>query len=82
MKSRNHLSLTGVVTKLVPIQERSGVRFLLVHNFGGGNPPLFLPCVFNRSCSFGNGESLRVEAHLRSLNGKPTAIVGKVVSQS
>lgn len=80
MKSNNHLSITGVVAKLEPVPERNGVRFFLVHNFGGGNPPLFLPCVFNRTnCSFENGERLRIEAHMRSVNGKPTAIINKAL---
>jgi hypothetical protein len=80
MTSRNHLSLTGVVAKLEPVQKRCGVRFYLVHNYGGGNPPLFLPCVFLQEATLENGERLRIEAHLRAINGKPTAYVNKAVS--
>ena len=80
MKSSNHLSVTGVVAKLEPVPERTGVRFLLVHNFGGGNPPLFLPCVFCQENTLENGERLRIEAHLRAFRGKATAYVSKVQS--
>jgi len=81
MKSSNHLSLTGVVAKIEPVPERNGVRFFLVHNFGGGNPPLFLPCVLKRAnCSIENGETLRIDGHLRAVNGKPTAFVTKAFS--
>ena len=78
MKSKNHLSISGVVAKLEPVPERNCVKFFLVHNFGGGNPPLFLPCFSSQNYSFENGENLRIEAHLRAVHGRTTAFVSKV----
>lgn len=73
--------MSGVVTKIEPVPERNGVKFFLVHNFGGGNPPLFLPCVFTKeNYTLENGERLRIEAHLRAVRGRTTAYVSKVQS--
>ncbi len=46
MKSKNNLSITGVlVTDVTVLPERVYARFTIVHNFGGHTPALFLRCV-------------------------------------
>ena len=77
MKSQNHLTLTGVVTRLQVVPERKTTRFVLVHNFGGKNNPLFLPCITAHR-GIHDGQSLRVEAHLRACRGRIKAIVSQI----
>ena len=50
------------------IPERTSARFILVHNFGGGLPPLFLLCFTHDlllAKEIHDGDLLRVDASLR-----------------
>ena len=80
MTSKNHLSLTGVVAKLEPVQKRCGVRFYLVHNYGGGKPPLFLPCILPKRVGspIHNGETLCIDACLQFVGGQIKAVVNRI----
>lgn len=68
MKSKNNLTITGVVSRLRIIPERGNARFILVHNFGGGRPPLYLNCIAPEPLvgeGIHDGDLLRVDANLR-----------------
>ena len=80
MVSKNHLSMTGVVNGLLASPERSSIKFVLVHNYGGGKPPLFLPCILPKSVAFPirNGETLCIDACLQLVGGQIKAIVNRI----
>ncbi|MBR6932749.1 MAG: hypothetical protein IKH49_05545 [Bacteroidales bacterium] len=46
MKSKNHLTITGVISTEVSVApDHSWGRFTLVHSYGGHTPALFLSCL-------------------------------------
>ena len=72
--------MTGVVKGLLSSPERSSIRFILVHNFGGGKQPLFLPCIVPQAARvhIQNGETLCVDACLQCVGGQIKAIVNRI----
>lgn len=80
MVSKNHLSMTGVVNGLLASPERSSIKFTLVHNYGGGKPPLFLPCIVPKGARvpIQNGETLCVDAYLQCVGGQIKAVVKRI----
>lgn len=64
----------------------SSATFILVHNFGGNNQPLFLPCVVflkedgirHRVSSLRKGNRINVSAFLRNSKGKVQLVVQSI----
>ena len=81
MKSENHLTITGFVISDVAINPgRTHFRFRIIHNFGGGRPPLVLDCV--QIVRPGTdpkipkkGDSVRIRAYLRMYAERIEAVV-------
>jgi hypothetical protein len=74
MKSKNHLTITGViVTKADVHPERGTMRFTIAHNFGGRNMhPLYLKCIVPKKESKtirklypNKGDAVSITAYLR-----------------
>ena len=86
MKSKNNLSLTGIMsTDIVTSPERRSGRFTLVHNYGGDTPPLFLPCLIPGrrledalASRPAKGTSVFVEASVKPLGNKILAIIKRI----
>ena len=82
MKSKNNLSITGVVSSsAIESRDASYVYFYLGHYYGGGRPPLFLKCVMLAQSAEnvpGKGERVEVDAYLRPHGDRFIAVVKKV----
>ena len=71
MKSENHLIITGIFISDVAVNPgQIHFRFRIIHNYGGGRPPLTLNCV--QIVKPGTepkipqkGDAVRVRAYLR-----------------
>ncbi|MBO7070861.1 MAG: hypothetical protein J6W09_06170 [Bacteroidales bacterium] len=87
MKSKNNLTITGIIVTDVTISpERSYARFTLVHNFGGRIPSLYLRCVLPEKLLDGflchnprKGTPIAIDAYVRTkADGKIEAVIKHV----
>ena len=84
MKSENHLIITGTVISDVAINPgQIHFRFRIIHNFGGGRPPLTLNCV--QIVKPGTepklpqkGDAVRIRAYLRIHAERIEAVVKSI----
>jgi hypothetical protein len=84
MKSENDLKITGTIVSVVPSNpESKALRFRIVHNFGGGQEPLFLDCILilrHDTETPKKGMQVRVRSYLRVRNGRIEAVVKSIQS--
>ena len=81
MKSRNHLTMTGVISGLSVSPQIKIAHFVLIHNFGGGYPPIYMPCVARLDtlgACLTSKSPICIEANLRCVGGRTRAIVQKI----
>lgn len=83
MKSKNHLSITGVIaTDVTFLPARRLWRFSMIHHFGGHNPSLYLQCVFwgrksEEILALGpkQGDSVSIDAYVRPCGDRFEAVL-------
>lgn len=80
----NHLEMAGILVNDPRYNScSSSAVFTLVHNFGGNNNPLFLPCIVflkeddirQRVSSLRKGKRINVGAFLRNNKGNVQLVV-------
>ena len=82
MKSKNNLTITGVVVSVMQIPDSSTTLFIIAHNAGGHNKPLFLRCVSRRPVDLEKGERITITAYLRAGAHGTEAVIKSLVLSS
>ena len=83
MKSKNNLSITGVIVREVAVfPDHRSMRFMLAHNFGGGKMPLYLNCTVLKNeydtisaLHPRKGDAVSVTAYLRPVGRHVEAVI-------